>query len=160
MKRIFIVILSILLLTSCGGSKKDKKENKQEEKVQETVVEEDNFAKTLDYKKFIKNVWDIEKYPDSFAYKAKMPCIIDFYADWCGPCKRVAPIMEEIAKEYDGRLVVYKVNTDNEPKLSTIFKVKNIPTVFFLPKEGQPLMQVGGLSKEEYISIINQHLLK
>lgn len=160
MKRIFIVILSILLLTSCGGSKKDKKENKQEEKVQETVVEEDSFAKTLDYKKFIKNVWDIEKYPDSFAYKAKLPCIIDFYADWCGPCKRVAPIMEEIAKEYDGRLVVYKVNTDNEPKLSTIFKVKNIPTVFFLPKEGQPLMQVGALSKEEYISIINQHLLK
>ena len=160
MKRIFIVILSILLLTSCGGSKKDKKENKQEEKVQETVVEEDSFAKTLDYKKFIKNVWDIEKYPDSFAYKAKLPCIIDFYADWCGPCKRVAPIMEEIAKEYDGRLVVYKVNTDNEPKLSTILKVKNIPTVFFLPKEGQPLMQVGALSKEEYISIINQHLLK
>lgn len=160
MKRILIVILSLFLLTSCGGSKKDKKENKQEEKVQETVVEEDSFAKTLDYKKFIKNVWDIEKYPDSFAYKAKLPCIIDFYADWCGPCKRVAPIMEEIAKEYDGRLVVYKVNTDNEPKLSTIFKVKNIPTVFFLPKEGQPLMQVGALSKEEYISIINQHLLK
>ena len=160
MKRIFIVILSVLLLTSCGGSKKDKKENKQEEAVQETVVEEDSFAKTLDYRKFIKNVWDIEKYPDSFAYKAKLPCIIDFYADWCGPCKRVAPIMEEIAKEYDGRLVVYKVNTDNEPKLSTIFKVKNIPTVFFLPKEGQPLMQVGALSKEEYISIINQHLLK
>lgn len=160
MKRIFIVILSVLLLTSCGGSKKDKKGNKQEEAVQETVVEEDSFAKTLDYRKFIKNVWDIEKYPDSFAYKAKLPCIIDFYADWCGPCKRVAPIMEEIAKEYDGRLVVYKVNTDNEPKLSTIFKVKNIPTVFFLPKEGQPLMQVGALSKEEYISIINQHLLK
>ena len=160
MKRIFISILSVLLLTSCGGSKKDKKENKQEEVVQEAVVNDNSFVKSIDYKYFVKNIWDIEKYPDSFAYQAKLPCMIDFYADWCGPCRKVAPIMEEIAQEYEGRLLVYKVNTDNEPKLSTVFKVRNIPTVFFLPKEGQPLMQVGALSKEEYISIINQHLLK
>ena len=113
----------------------------------------------MDYKRFIKEVWDIEKYPDSFAYKAELPCIIDFYADWCGPCKRVAPIMEEIAKEYEGKLLVYKVNTDNERKLSTIFRISSIPTVFFMPKDGQPKTQVGALSKTEYKNIIDQYLV-
>lgn len=160
MKRIFICILSVLLSASCGGSKKDKKENKKEEVVQETVVKDDSFVKSIDYKYFVKNIWDIEKYPDSFAYQAKLPCIIDFYADWCGPCRKVAPIMEDIAKEYEGKLLVYKVNVDKDLKLATIFKVSSIPTVFFLPQEGQPLSQVGALSKEEYISIINRHLIK
>ena len=104
-------------------------------------------------------MWDIERYPDSFAYQGKLPCIIDFYADWCGPCKKVAPIMEDIAREFEGKILVYKVNVDKELKLPTIFKVRGIPTVFFFPKEGQPLSQVGALSKEEYISIINRHLI-
>lgn len=160
MKKIFIIIISSFIIVSCGGFKKEKKENKQEENAQEIIAEDESLVKNIDYKYFVKNIWDIEKYPDTFAYKSKLPCLIDFYADWCGPCKKVAPIMEELAKEYEGRVTIYKVNTDTEPKLSTIFQVRNIPTVFFLPKEGQPLMQVGALSKEEYISIINQHLLK
>ena len=158
MKKILVTILSVFILASCGNNeKKDKKtEPIQEENI---VVEEDTFVKTLDYKKFIKNVWDIETYPDSVAYKGKLPCVIDFYADWCGPCKKIAPIMEDIAREYDGKIIIYKVNVDKEPRLSTVFKIKNIPTVFFFPKEGQPLSQVGGLSKEEYISIINKNLI-
>lgn len=158
MKKTFIAILSLFMLVSCGNS---KKENKKTEKVQEveSVVEEESLVRNLDYKTFVKKVWDIETYPDSFAYKSKLPCIIDFYADWCGPCKRVAPIMEEIAQQYEDKIIVYKVNVDKEQKLPLIFKVKNIPTVFFLPTEGQPLSQVGALSKEEYISIINKHLI-
>ena len=158
MKKILIAILSVFLFASCGNNeKKDKKtEPIQEENI---VVEEDTFVKTLDYKKFIKNVWDIETYPDSVVYKGKLPCVIDFYADWCGPCKKIAPIMEDIAREYDGKIIIYKVNVDKEPKLSTVFKIRNIPTVFFFPKEGQPLSQVGGLSKEEYTSIINKYLI-
>ena len=158
MKKTFIAILSLFMLVSCGNS---KKENKKTEKVQEveSVVEEESLVKNLDYKTFVKKVWDIETYPDSFAYKSKLPCMIDFYADWCGPCKRVAPIREEIAQQYEDKIVVYKVNVDKEQKLPLIFKVKNIPTVFFLPTEGQPLSQVGALSKEEYISIINKHLI-
>ena len=158
MKKILVAILSVFMLTTCGSSdKKDKKtESIQEENI---AVEEATYVKTLDYKKFIKNVWDIESYPDSVAYKGKLPCVIDFYADWCGPCKKIAPIMEDIAREYDGKIIVYKVNVDKELKLSTVFKIKNIPTVFFFPLEGQPLSQVGGLSKEEYISIINKYLI-
>ena len=158
MKKTFIAILSLFMLVSCSNS---KKENKKTEKVQdvESVVEEESLVKDLDYKTFVKKVWDIETYPDSFAYKSKLPCMIDFYADWCGPCKRVAPIMEEIAQQYEDKIIVYKVNVDKEQKLPLIFKVKNIPTVFFLPTEGQPLSQVGALSKEEYISIINKHLI-
>ncbi len=158
MKKTFIVILSLFMLVSCGNSDKKNKKN-EPTKETTTVVEEDTFVKTLDYKTFVKKVWDIETFPDSFAYQSKLPCMIDFYADWCGPCKRVAPIMEEIAREYEGKITVYKVNVDKEQKLPLIFKVKNIPTVFFMPKEGQPLSQVGALSKEEYISIINKHLI-
>lgn len=160
MKKIFITILSALLLASCGDSKKENKENKEQPAAQEVKIEDKSIVKNIDYNFFIKNIWDLEKHPDSFAYEAKLPCVIDFYADWCGPCKRVAPIMEEIAQEYDGKLLVYKVNVDKDRKLPTIFKVSSIPTVFFLPEEGQPLSHVGALSKEEYISIINRHLIK
>lgn len=155
MRKSLVLFAIVFLLFSCGNSKKDNK------KVQETatVVEENEIVKTLDYKTFVKKVWDIETYPDSFAYKSKLPCMIDFYADWCGPCRKVAPIMESIAQEYDGKLIVYKVNVDIEQKLPIVFKIKNIPTVLFLPTEGQPLSQVGALSKEEYISIINKHLI-
>ena len=159
MKRFLVTILSALLLASCGNTKKDNNDNKNSEVTQEAKTDEKSLVKNIDYKYFVKNIWDIEKYPDSFAYQAKLPCIIDFYADWCGPCRKVAPIMENIAKEYDGEIWVYKVNVDNEQKLPTIFKVKNIPTVFFLPKNGQPMSQVGALSKEEYETIINKHLI-
>lgn len=157
MKKLFILGLTAIMLTSCVSSNKEKNENKTR---QEIAVEENIRVKSLDYKEFVKKVWDIETYPDSFAYQGKLPCVIDFYADWCGPCRKVAPIMEEIAQKYEGEIVVYKVNVDKEQKLSTIFKIKNIPTVFFLPKEGQPLSQIGALSKEEYESIINKHLIK
>ena len=157
MRKTLVAILSVLMLASCCKSNKDKQKKEQAQEV--TVIEENTLVKTLDYKTFVKKVWDIETSPNNFIYKGKLPCIIDFYADWCGPCKRVAPIMESIAEEYEGRLIVYKVNVDQEQKLPLIFKVKNIPTVFFLPTDGQPLSQVGALSKEEYISIINKHLI-
>lgn len=160
MKKTFITILSALLLASCGGSKKEQKDNKEQATTQEIKVEDNSIVKNIDYKFFTKNIWDLEKHPDSFAYQGDLPCVIDFYADWCGPCKKVAPIMEDIAREYEGKVLVYKVNVDKDLKLPTIFKVSSIPTVFFLPKDGQPLSQVGALSKEEYISIINRYLIK
>ncbi len=159
MKKTFITILSALLLASCGGSKKEQKDNKEQATTQEIKVEDNSLVKNIDYKFFTKNIWDLEKYPDSFAYENQLPCIIDFYADWCGPCKKIAPIMEELALEYEGKVLFYKVNVDTERKLATVFQIRNIPTVFFLPKEGQPMSQVGGLTKEDYVKIINEHLI-
>ena len=89
-----------------------------------------------------------------------MPAVIDFYADWCGPCRRVAPIMEKLAEEYEGRLVVYKINVDQEKELATAFQAKSIPMVLFIPLEGQPMKQVGAMPEESYRKIVEEHLLK
>lgn len=114
----------------------------------------------LTYNEFVKKVWNFEKSPDTFKYEGELPCVVDFYATWCGPCRKVSPIMERIAKEYDGMLIVYKIDVDKEPKLSSTFGVRSIPTVLFIPKEGQPMKQVGALSEQQYKQIIENNLLK
>jgi thioredoxin len=108
---------------------------------------------------FQKLVWDYKKDPNKFVYEGEIPCVIDFYADWCRPCKMVAPIMEEIAKEYQGKLIVYKVNTDNERELSSLFQIRSIPAILYVPKTGKPQMSTGAQSKDEYIKAINEILL-
>ncbi|MBQ6101701.1 MAG: thioredoxin family protein [Bacteroidales bacterium] len=127
--------------------------NAQEKKAESKV-------KHLTYNEFLKQVWDFEKDPTVFNYKGKLPAIIDFYADWCGPCRRVAPIMEKLAEEYDGKLLVYKVNTDHEKGLSKAFNVRSIPMVLFIPMEGQPMMQVGAMPEQEYRKVVVEKLLK
>jgi thioredoxin 1 len=84
-------------------------------------------------------------------FEGDKPCIIDFYADWCGPCKMVAPILEELSKEYDGKLNVYKVDTEDQRELAGIFGVQSIPSLLFVPKEGQPQMAMGALPKDTFI---------
>ena len=127
--------------------------NAQEEKKESKVIH-------LTYKEFLKKVWDFEKDPTTFNYKGKLPAVIDFYADWCGPCRRVAPIMERLAEEYDGKLLVYKINTDQERELSAAFQVKSIPMVLFVPMEETPLMSVGAMQEQEYRQVIEEQLLK
>jgi thioredoxin len=81
-------------------------------------------------------------------FEGEKPCLIDFYADWCGPCKMVAPILEELSEEYDGKLDIYKVNTEEQRELSSIFGIQSIPSLLFVPKEGQPQMAMGALPKD------------
>lgn len=114
----------------------------------------------LTYNEFVKKVWNFEKSPDTFKYEGELPCVVDFYATWCGPCRKVSPIMEKIAKEYDGMLIIYKIDVDKEPKLASTFSVRSIPTVLFIPMEGQPMKQVGALSEQQYKQIIENNLLK
>lgn len=92
-------------------------------------------------------------------YLGTLPAIIDFYADWCGPCKMVAPILEELAKEYNGKLIIYKVDTEKEQELAAVFGIQSIPTFLFIPREGKPMMQPGALSKSMFKKVIDEQLL-
>lgn len=146
-KTLALAIISMALLSACGNSGKDGKEDKSKigniEVTNSESTENESFVKELTYKKFVKEIWDFEKFTDSFAYEGKLPCVIDFYATWCGPCRKVAPIMEKLAKEYNGKVAVYKVDVDAEQKLATILNIRNIPTVFFIEKGKQPSYSVG-----------------
>jgi thioredoxin len=109
---------------------------------------------------FLEKVYDYEKNPKQWSFAGDKPCIIDFYADWCRPCKMVAPIMEELAEKYKGQITIYKVNTDQERELAQFFSIRSIPTMFFCPSSGNPQLTQGALSKEEYEKLINEFLLK
>jgi len=91
-------------------------------------------------------------------YSGELPAIIDFYADWCGPCKMVAPVLETLSREYEGKLHIYKVNTDKEQELSSVFGIQSIPSILFIPKEGQPQMAMGALPKATIESAIKDVL--
>ena len=93
-------------------------------------------------------------------YKGNLPAIIDFYADWCGPCKMVAPILKDIAKDYEGKIIVYKVDTENEQELASVFGISSIPTLLFVPLVGQPQAAMGALPRQTFDAAIKDVLLK
>lgn len=95
---------------------------------------------------------------EEWEYLGEGPAIVDFYADWCGPCRRLAPIMEELAGKYDGKVRFYKVNVDNARKLSAAYGIRSIPSVLFIPAEGEPQMNVGLMSEEEFSEKIEELL--
>ena len=158
MKKTILIVLVIIATAMTANAQEKKSESK---------------VKQLTYREFIKNVWDFEREPYSFNYKGKLPAVIDFYADWCGPCRRVAPIMEKLAEEYDGKLLVYKINVSQEKDLAAVFQVTSIPMVLFIPtaesssRRGRqsseavkPMKQVGALSESQYRETIEEFLIK
>ena len=151
---------SLLLTISCGNTKSSPNANTTTEvgqPVSETTkVKPTQMTKAL----FVTNVFDFTKSPENWMYKGTRPCVIDFYADWCRPCKQVAPLMEGFAATYQGKVDIYKVNVDQERELAELFGIRSIPTVLFCPMEGKPQMSQGAMSKENYEQIINGFLLK
>lgn len=107
---------------------------------------------------FLQKVFNYEDNQE-WKFEGKMPCLIDFYADWCGPCKMVAPILDELSKEYDGKINIYKVNTEDENELSAVFGIRSIPSMLFCPLDGQPQMAVGALPKNSIKQAIEEILL-
>ncbi len=108
---------------------------------------------------FFEKVFNYEKNKE-WKFEGKLPCIIDFYADWCQPCKIVAPILEELAVEYEGKINIYKIDTEDQQELAAAFGIRSIPSMLFCPVDGQPQMAVGALPKETLKQAIADVLLK
>lgn len=113
----------------------------------------------MDKAMFLKEVFNYEKSKE-WKYQGDKPAIIDLYADWCGPCRQVAPIMKELAKEYAGKVVIYKINVDKQRELASLFNVTSIPLFVFIPMKGQPQLMQGAADKASYKKTIDSFLLK
>lgn len=106
---------------------------------------------------FKEKVFNFEANKD-WKYEGSKPCLIDFYADWCGPCKMVAPILDELQEEYGDSIVIYKVNTEDQQELAGMFGVQSIPSLLFVPTDGQPQMAMGALPKQTFEKAISEVL--
>lgn len=115
-----------------------------------------NLTKT----EFLEKVANYEVNPSEWKYLGDKPALIDFYADWCGPCKAIAPVLEELATEYEERVHIYKINTETEQELAAVFGIRSIPSLLFVPMNGQPQMAAGSLPKQQLKEAIDNVLLK
>lgn len=107
---------------------------------------------------FLEKVFNYEKNTE-WKFSGEVPCIIDFYADWCGPCKMVAPLLEELSEEYKGKINIYKVDTEAEQELAAVFGIRSIPSILFVPMEDKPQMAQGALPKDALKEAIEKVLL-
>ena len=113
-------------------------------------IKKNDMIEHLTKETFLNKVFNYEKNKE-WKYEGEKPCIIDFYADWCGPCKIVAPVLEELAKDFDGKINVFKVDTEAEQELASVFGIRSIPSFLFVPADGQPQMALGALPKETFV---------
>ncbi|MDL2209161.1 thioredoxin [Parabacteroides sp. OttesenSCG-928-O15] len=156
MKHIILFLPVIALwLMSCNA----KAETKTEKEV--TIQKENKMTTThLTKEEFLSKVANFEANPTEWKYLGDKPALIDFYADWCGPCKAIAPILEELAAEYGDRIHIYKINTEDEPELAAAFGIRSIPSLLFVPMSEQPQMAMGALPKHQLKEAIEEVLLK
>lgn len=109
---------------------------------------------------FLNKVANYEANPNEWKFLGERPAIIDFYATWCGPCKMLAPVLDELAAEYEGQIDIYKVNVEEEEELSVLFGIRSVPSILFIPMEGQPQMAQGAMPKPALKEAIHSVLLK
>ena len=175
-KSIYVLALAVFGFASCNSGTSQAKDNPSNDGMNETksaVVEtvSDNPDANgeggsihLTKEMFLKDVWDFNNSPQEWKYLGDKPAIIDFYADWCGPCKIASPILEEISNEYAGQVKVYKIDTEKERELASVFGIRSIPAFLYIPVEGKPVMMAGiGRTKEQtkdmFIENIGKYLL-
>jgi thioredoxin len=162
-KNLFIALIVSMILTQACQSNVNASDKKTT-KVEESSNGDEKLIITLSIEDFKMKVMDYEKNKE-WKFEGDLPCIVDFYADWCRPCKIAAPILEEIAKEYKGKIQVYKVDTQKNPEIPGVFGVQGIPAFLYCPMKGKPQMTSGiGQSNEEtkemFRNAIEQILLK
>lgn len=146
------IIILFLLIALTGKSQSEQLVSLTSVQINQTGIEH------LTVESFKEKVFDYQNNKE-WKYEGDLPCIVDFYADWCKPCKMVAPILEELQKEYKGKLIVYKVNVDKQQELSSVFQTNSIPAFLFIPVEGDPQMAKGALPKETFEKVIKELLL-
>ena len=167
MKKALIIVALALSVLSCSGQGKNIGQEAIKGKTATIKTNNNNKQnqkgmKTQELTKadFLSKVYNYEKNPNAWKYEGDTPAIVDFYASWCGPCKMLAPTLEALAEEYDGKVVIYKVNTENEQELASVFGIRSIPTMLFIPVSGQPQMAQGAMAKADLKQIIEDVLLK
>lgn len=170
-EKTILATVAVLLMTTGGCTQKDKSREAEPQAAEEPAaqvpesdveaaadVQNNDSGKTvkLTAEMFRSKVMDME----TGKFKGNRPVIVDFYATWCGPCKKMAPILEEIAAQYAGKIDVYKVDVDEEEVLASQFGIQSIPTLLFLSTKGEPDMKVGAMSKQELEQVVQKQLLK
>lgn len=154
----------ILVVASCSNSNQKERLKETETKQLTNTIQnsEIKMVKTIKLTRadFLTKVANFEANPEKWVYLGDKPCIIDFYADWCGPCKMVAPILEELAAEYEDEIYIYKVDTEAEQQLAAEFGIRSIPSLLFCPMGEAPQMAQGALPKEAFKQAIEEVLLK
>ena len=157
MRKLFgaTLVLALIAFTACAGK---TKENNQDV----TTTKEEKKMGTIHLTKaeFLTKVANYEANPTEWKYLGDKPCIIDFYASWCGPCKTIAPILEDLAKEFDGQIYIYKIDTEKEQELAAAFGIRSIPTILFCPVGENPQMAQGAMPKDAFKQAIEEVLLK
>jgi thioredoxin 1 len=168
---IFLGIMAVSMLSCKGESNSHKVEaNNNVESTQAAPTKVAELAANavpvqLTKADFLKLVMDYEKNPDTWLFQGEKPCIIDFYADWCAPCRITSPILEDLARDYAGRINIYKINIDKEQELASVFGVQSIPTFLFCPLTGNPTLSSGianspEATRKRFIQQIEELLLK
>ncbi len=141
----------VVTLNACAQNKTSDKPNKKKGDNMEIVH--------LTKAEFLKNVYNYEANPNAWKFEGDQPCLIDFYATWCGPCKALAPVLEELAKEYDGKIRIYKIDVDQEEELAGAFGIRSIPTLLWIPQNGTPTVTQGAMPRPELKKMIDSVLL-
>ena len=154
MKNLVLLFVLSMVVVSCTGQLRQRTSEEKPKK--------ENEMKTIKLNKadFLVKVVNYEKTPNEWNYLGDKPAIIDFYADWCGPCRAVAPILEELAEEYGDQIYIYKIDTDKEEELAGLFEIRSIPSLLFIPMTGKPQMAQGALPKSEFKKAIEEFLLE
>jgi len=150
-KTLILVAVALSTFSCTGQAKQTEKETTKQTKTMGTIH--------LTKEEFLKKVVNYEANPTEWKYLGDKPAIIDFYASWCGPCKMIAPILEELAAEYEGQIYIYKIDTEAEQELAAAFNIRSIPSILFVPMVGQPQMAQGAMPKAGFKETIEKVLL-